>query len=154
MFFRQVLHPDLGCASYVIADGGIGAVVDPKWEIEEYLELAADNGFEIRHVLETHNHADHVSGRGRLVAATGAAVHVSPTPGLSYEHETLADGEIISPFWAMWGANMNLLLVGVVMTLRMNRVSGATRGGDWSEIRENLRHLIRRLMGRAPRRTA
>jgi len=95
VFFRQVLHPDLGCASYVIADGGIGAVVDPKWEIEEYLELAADNGFEIRHVLETHNHADHVSGRGRLVAATGAAVHVSPTPGLSYEHETLADGEAI-----------------------------------------------------------
>ena len=68
--------------------------------------------------------------------------------------ETLADGEIISPFWAMWGANMILLLVGIVMTLRMNRVSGATRGGDWSEIRENLRHLIRRLVGRAPRRTA
>ncbi len=68
--------------------------------------------------------------------------------------ETLADGEIISPFWAMWGANMILLLVGIVMTLRMNRVSGATRGGDWTEIRENLRHLLRRLMGRAPRRAA
>ncbi len=68
--------------------------------------------------------------------------------------ETLADGEIISPFLAMWGANIILLLVGIVMTLRMNRVSGATRGGDWTEIRENLRHLLRRLVGRAPRRAA
>ena len=95
MFFRQVLHADLGCASYVIADGGTGAVVDPKWEIDEYLALAADNGFEIRHVLETHNHADHVSGRGRLAAATGAGIHVSPTPGLEYPHAVLADGESI-----------------------------------------------------------
>ena len=37
MFFRQVLHRDLGCASYVVADGGEGAVIDPKWEIDEYL---------------------------------------------------------------------------------------------------------------------
>ena len=68
--------------------------------------------------------------------------------------ETLADGEIISPFWAMWGANIVLLLVGLVMTLRMNRVSGATRGGDWTEIREHMRHLMRRLVGRAPRQAA
>ena len=95
MLFRQILHADLGCASYVVADGGVGAVIDPKWEIEEYLELADEHGFEIRHVLETHNHADHVSGRGRLVAATGATVRVSPTPGLEYAHETLADGESI-----------------------------------------------------------
>jgi len=95
MLFRQILHADLGCASYVVADGGVGAVVDPKWEIEAYLELADEHGFEIRHVLETHNHADHVSGRGRLVEATGATVHVSPTPGLAYPHEILADGDAV-----------------------------------------------------------
>jgi hydroxyacylglutathione hydrolase len=95
VFFRQVLHPDLGCASYVIADAGVAAVVDPKWEIEDYLALADEEGFEIRHVLETHNHADHVSGRGRLAAATGATIHVSPTPGLGYEHEELADGDAV-----------------------------------------------------------
>ncbi len=66
MFFRQVLHEDLGCASYVVADGGEAVVVDPKWEIEDYLRLAALHGFELRHVLETHTHADHVSGRARL----------------------------------------------------------------------------------------
>ena len=96
MFFRQVLHPDLGCASYVIADAGVAAVVDPKWEIEDYLAIAHEQGFEIRHVLETHNHADHVSGRGRLAAATGATIHVSPTPGLAYRHEVLADGDALA----------------------------------------------------------
>lgn len=76
MYFRQVLHADLGCASYVVADQSEAAVIDPKWEIDEYLEAAAEAGAEIRHVLETHNHADHVSGRCRLAAATRAAVHV------------------------------------------------------------------------------
>jgi glyoxylase-like metal-dependent hydrolase (beta-lactamase superfamily II)/rhodanese-related sulfurtransferase len=95
MFFRQVLHPDLGCASYVVADGGEGAVIDPKWEIDEYLALAEENGFRIAHVLETHNHADHVSGRGRLVEATGARVHVAAAAGVDYDHEPLADGDAV-----------------------------------------------------------
>jgi glyoxylase-like metal-dependent hydrolase (beta-lactamase superfamily II)/rhodanese-related sulfurtransferase len=95
MFFRQVLHEDLGCASYVVADGGVAAVVDPKWEIEEYLDLAREHDFRIRHVLETHNHADHLSGRGRLAAATGATLHVSREAGAEYEHEPLEDGTAI-----------------------------------------------------------
>src|SRR5690349_5698053 len=95
MFFRQILHRDLGCASYVLADGGQGAVVDPKWEIEEYLRLAEENGFEIRHILETHNHADHVSGRGRLAEATGATIYISPTAGAAFEHHVLEDGDAV-----------------------------------------------------------
>ena len=70
MLFRQILHEDLGCASYVIAARGEAAIVDPKWQIEDYLELAYEHDFHIGHVLETHNHADHLSGRGRLAAAT------------------------------------------------------------------------------------
>jgi hydroxyacylglutathione hydrolase len=76
MFFRQVLHEDLGCASYVVGDGGEAAVIDPKWEIEDYLRLAEEHGFAVTHILETHNHADHVSGKGRLAKATGATIHV------------------------------------------------------------------------------
>jgi hydroxyacylglutathione hydrolase len=64
MFFREILNDDLGCASYIVADGGEAVVVDPKWAIEEYLEIAEEGGFEITRILETHNHADHVSGRG------------------------------------------------------------------------------------------
>jgi len=96
VFFRQVLHEDLGCASYVVADGGEAAVIDPKWEIEEYLELAEEHGFEIRHVLETHTHADHVSGHGRLRAATGATIHVAADAGAEYEHEPLSDGDTVA----------------------------------------------------------
>lgn len=95
MLFRQILHDDLGCASYVIANGGRAAVIDPKWEIEDYLALAREHGFQIAHIIETHNHADHVSGRGRLRAATGATIHVSRDAGVEYEHEPLADGDTI-----------------------------------------------------------
>jgi len=42
---------------YIVADGGEAAVLDPKWEIEEYLQIAEDKGFKIAHILETHNHA-------------------------------------------------------------------------------------------------
>ena len=78
MIFRQITHDDLGCASYLIGDedAGVAAVVDPKLEIEEYLALARYMGVRIEHILETHNHADHVSGHGRLAAATGATIHV------------------------------------------------------------------------------
>jgi len=96
MFFRQVLHEDLGCASYVIADDGVAAVVDPKWDVEAYLELAEENGFAIRHILETHNHADHVSGKGRLQKATGATIRVPATADVEFAHEPIADGDAIA----------------------------------------------------------
>jgi glyoxylase-like metal-dependent hydrolase (beta-lactamase superfamily II) len=96
MFFRQVLHEDLGCASYVIADGGEAAVVDPKWDIDDYLALAEERGFRITHVLETHNHADHVSGKGRLARATGATIHVPKDAGIEFAHDPIADGDRVS----------------------------------------------------------
>ena len=94
MIFRQVIHDDLGCASYFIGDedAGVAAVIDPKFEIEEYLSLARYMGVSIEHILETHNHADHVSGHGRLVAATGAVVHVHRLAEPDYEHEPFDDG--------------------------------------------------------------
>ncbi len=95
MIFRQILHEDLGCASYVLASRGRGAVIDPKWEIEDYLELAEGHGFRIEHILETHNHADHLSGRGRLAEATGASIHISRAAEVDYEHEPLADGDVL-----------------------------------------------------------
>jgi hydroxyacylglutathione hydrolase len=96
MFFRQVLHEDLGCASYVIADGGEAAVIDPKWDIEDYLALADEHGFQIQHVLETHNHADHVSGKGRLARSTGATIYVPAGANVVFEHVSLADGDTVA----------------------------------------------------------
>jgi hydroxyacylglutathione hydrolase len=92
--FRQITHDDLGCASYLIGDddAGVAAVVDPRFEIDEYLELARYMNVQIEHVLETHNHADHVSGHGRLAAATGATIHVHRVAAAEYPHEPFEDG--------------------------------------------------------------
>jgi hydroxyacylglutathione hydrolase len=94
VIFRQIVHDDLGCASYFVGDedAGVAAVIDPRFEIDEYLELARYLGVRIEHVLETHNHADHVSGHGRLAAATGATIHVYKDAGVAYEHEPFEDG--------------------------------------------------------------
>jgi glyoxylase-like metal-dependent hydrolase (beta-lactamase superfamily II)/rhodanese-related sulfurtransferase len=75
MFFRQVLYRDLGCASYVLGDHGEAVVVDPRWDIDVYLDIVENEDLRITHVLDSHDHADHVSGRERLAAATGAVIH-------------------------------------------------------------------------------
>ncbi|UTI66856.1 MBL fold metallo-hydrolase [Paraconexibacter antarcticus] len=94
MIFRQITHDDLGCASYLIGDdsAGVACVVDPKLEIDEYLQLARYFGVSIEHILETHNHADHVSGHGRLAAATGAQIHIHRLAEPDYEHHAFDDG--------------------------------------------------------------
>jgi len=109
MLFRQLTHDDLGCASYLIGDedAGIAAVVDPRLDIGEYLRLARYLGVRIDHVLETHNHADHVSGHGRLVSATGATIHVHRDAAPDYDHEPIEDG---------WELEMGALLVRALHT--------------------------------------
>jgi hydroxyacylglutathione hydrolase len=94
VIFRQLVHDDLGCASYLIGDddAGVAAVVDPRLDIDEYLRLARFLGARIEHILETHNHADHVSGHGRLAAATGATIHVHREAAPDYDHEPFDDG--------------------------------------------------------------
>jgi len=95
VFFRQILHEDLGCASYVVASGGEAVVVDPKWEIDEYLGIAAEADAKILHVLETHFHADHVSGRRKLMRATGAKPHLPLDPQRP-KSRGLRDGDSLS----------------------------------------------------------
>jgi glyoxylase-like metal-dependent hydrolase (beta-lactamase superfamily II) len=94
MIFRQLTHDDLGCASYLIGDedAGVAAIVDPRLDIDEYLHLARYLGVLIEHVLETHTHADHVSGHGGLAAATGATIHIHREAAAEYPHEPFDDG--------------------------------------------------------------
>jgi glyoxylase-like metal-dependent hydrolase (beta-lactamase superfamily II)/rhodanese-related sulfurtransferase len=94
MIFRQITHDDLGCASYLVGDedAGVAAVVDPKLDIEEYLALARYMGVRIEHILETHNHAYHVSGHGRLAAATGATIRINRLAAPDYEHDPFDEG--------------------------------------------------------------
>jgi hydroxyacylglutathione hydrolase len=94
VLFRQIIHEDLGCASYLVGDtaSGVAAVVDPQWDIDSYLHLSRLHGVRIEHVLETHNHADHVSGHGRLARATGATIHIHELAEAEYPHEAFGDG--------------------------------------------------------------
>ena len=94
MFFRQVLYRDLGCASYVLGGGDEAVVVDPRWDIDVYLEIARTERVRITHVIDTHDHADHVSGRLRLTEATGARAHRS-SAGDEAGEDRIVDGDEI-----------------------------------------------------------
>lgn len=75
MYFRQLRLPDIGCGSYIVGGDGVCVVVDPHWDtMPQYLGLARQQGFTVTHILETHTHADHVSGATRLAARTGATM--------------------------------------------------------------------------------
>jgi glyoxylase-like metal-dependent hydrolase (beta-lactamase superfamily II)/rhodanese-related sulfurtransferase len=95
VLFRQFVDDDLGCASYLIGDesSGEAVVIDPAYEVAQYLDAAEAEGVRIVRVLETHTHADHVSGHGRLALEHGipVAIHAAAEP--DYEFEALADGD-------------------------------------------------------------
>lgn len=97
MLFRQFVDDDLGCGSYVIGDpaGSEAFVVDPAYAIEQYLEFAADEGVRIVRVLETHTHADHVSGHGRFALEHGIPVSIHPLAEPEYPFDPLEDGQTL-----------------------------------------------------------
>ncbi len=98
MRFRPFVDDDLGCASYVIGDESAGeaVVVDPSYEVDQYLEAAEEEGVRLVRVLETHTHADHVSGHGRLALEHGLPVSIHPAAEPEYEFDALEDGAEIA----------------------------------------------------------
>src|SRR5262245_38368149 len=95
MFFHQKSLEGLGCFSYMIGSRQTGecAVIDPQRDIAYYLEVAADNGLTITYVIETHVHADHVSGCQELAAKSGATICISENAGVCFSHHPLKDGD-------------------------------------------------------------
>ncbi len=98
MLFLQFLNDDLGCASYLVGCEGAGeaVVVDPPYAIEPLLEAAAQHDVRIVRVIETHTHADHVSGHGRLALEHGIPVSIHPVAAVDYPHDPLPDGAEIT----------------------------------------------------------
>jgi glyoxylase-like metal-dependent hydrolase (beta-lactamase superfamily II)/rhodanese-related sulfurtransferase len=94
LFFKQFVDPDLGCASYLVgdADAGVAVVVDPAFAIEQYLA----EGVTIERVLETHTHADHVSGHGRFALEHNVPVAIHSLAEPEYAFEPLADDDVIT----------------------------------------------------------
>jgi hydroxyacylglutathione hydrolase len=97
VLFRQFVDDDLGCASYLIGDhtSGEAFVVDPAYAIEQYVDAAAAESVRVIRVLETHTHADHVSGHGRFALEHGLPVAVHPLAKPEFTFDALEDGQTL-----------------------------------------------------------
>ena len=92
MYFEQFYLGCLAHASYMLASEGEAIVVDPQRDVELYLKAAADHGVAIRHIFETHLHADFVSGHKELAARTGAKIYMGAQAGATFPHVAVSDG--------------------------------------------------------------
>jgi hydroxyacylglutathione hydrolase len=97
MYLRQFFTEGLGCASYLIGceAAGVAAVVDPDRDVKRYLEAAVAQDLRITHIIETHLHADHVSGNMDLVAASGAPIYIHEAAGVGFAHESLKANDVL-----------------------------------------------------------
>jgi len=95
MYFKQFYLGCLAHASYLIGSDGEAAVVDPQRDVDEYLAEAAANNLKIKYVIETHLHADFVSGHQEIAARTGAEIVFGAKAGAEFEHRAVRDGEEI-----------------------------------------------------------
>lgn len=91
----QIRRRGKGCLSYVVGANGEALVIDPTAELEEYLSIAKENGWTIRHIVDTHLHADHFSGARALREATGATLYLSKAEPYAYEFAPLLGDDAI-----------------------------------------------------------
>ncbi|HEY3440176.1 MAG TPA: rhodanese-like domain-containing protein [Paludibaculum sp.] len=90
----QIERYFLGClahASYAVISDGVAAIIDPQRDVELYLDAAAKGGWKIEHIVETHLHADFVSGHVELAERTGARIYLGAESGASFPHVAVTD---------------------------------------------------------------
>src|SRR6266700_6681752 len=94
----QIEHFYLGClahASYLIESDGVAAVIDPQRDVDIYLDAAKQKNLKIKHIIETHLHADFVSGHHELADRTGARIYLGEGSGATMAHTPVGDGDSI-----------------------------------------------------------
>jgi glyoxylase-like metal-dependent hydrolase (beta-lactamase superfamily II)/rhodanese-related sulfurtransferase len=91
-YFNQFYLGCLAHASYMLASNGEAVVIDPQRDIDIYLEAARKHNLTIRHIFETHLHADFVSGHNELAARTGAAIYISAHAAATFPHIPIHEG--------------------------------------------------------------
>jgi hydroxyacylglutathione hydrolase len=92
MYFEQFYLGCLAHASYMLGSQGEAVVVDPQRDVDLYVKAAEEHGLTIRHILETHLHADFVSGHKELAARTGAKIYFGAQAGATFPHVAVQDG--------------------------------------------------------------
>src|SRR5690348_4095589 len=95
MYFKQFYLGCLAHASYLIGSEGEAAVIDPQRDVDEYIAEADAHGFRIKYVIETHLHADFVSGHRELAARTGAQIVFGEKAGATFAHRAVKDRDEI-----------------------------------------------------------
>lgn len=96
MYFEQFYLTCLAHASYIIGSDGEAAVIDPQRDVDIYLKAAEEQNLKIRHIFETHLHADFVSGHKELAARTGAKIYIGAQAKAEFPHVPLTDGFEVS----------------------------------------------------------
>jgi len=96
MYFKQFYLACLAHASYLIGSDGEAAVVDPQRDVDQYIAESEAQGLKIKYVIETHLHADFVSGHGELADRTGAEIVIGAKAGATFPHRGVRDGEEIT----------------------------------------------------------
>jgi hydroxyacylglutathione hydrolase len=96
MFFKQFYLGCLSHASYMLGSDGEAAVIDPQRDVDIYLAEAQAAGLTIRYVIETHLHADFVSGHAELAKRTGATVVISSLANALFSHRAVEDGDMLT----------------------------------------------------------
>jgi hydroxyacylglutathione hydrolase len=92
MYFEQFYLGCLAHASYMLGSDGEAVVVDPQRDVDIYLKAASEQGLAIRHIFETHLHADFVSGHKELAERTGAKIYIGAQAGAKFPHVPVSDG--------------------------------------------------------------
>lgn len=93
MYIEQFYVPKIAHSSYLLGGTEHGAIIDPRRDVEVYIEAAKRMGFKITHILETHLHADFVSGHLDLAEKTGAKIYVPASADCQFEHQPLKEGD-------------------------------------------------------------
>jgi glyoxylase-like metal-dependent hydrolase (beta-lactamase superfamily II) len=121
----QLRRRGKGCLSYVIGAGTKCVVIDPSLDVQQDLGVAAAHEWTITHVLDTHLHADHLSGARELVAESGAALWLNPADPFDFDFEPLIDGKSIE------------LKPGVDLRVSSVSVPGHTEGSTMYQLGEH-----------------
>ncbi len=95
MYFKQFYLGCLAHASYLIGDNGEAVVVDPQRDVDQYMEEAAREGLRIKYVIETHLHADFVSGHRELASRTGAKIVIGAEAKAAFQHVGVREGDAL-----------------------------------------------------------
>jgi glyoxylase-like metal-dependent hydrolase (beta-lactamase superfamily II)/rhodanese-related sulfurtransferase len=118
----QLRRRGKGCLSYLVGAGSRAVVIDPSLDVNQYMSIASANEWTITHVLDTHLHADHLSGARELAKATSAHLWLNPADPFSFDFEPISDGTTIE------------LAPGVDLTVSSVSVPGHTEGSTMYQL--------------------